>query len=125
MRGPSPPKSWSPASNGASCVPGKLMPISSPRTASQTGWPTDPLDRRVRLARTVLAVERLLPRFWPALGFIGFYLALALTGLFAFVAWPFQALLLAATITASTLALHDGFADFRWPRTLDAARRLE
>ncbi len=101
------------------------MPISSPRTASQTGWPTDPLDRRVRLARTVLAVERLLPRFWPALGFIGFYLALALTGLFAFVAWPFQALLLAATITASTLALHDGFADFRWPRTLDAARRLE
>jgi uncharacterized protein (TIGR02302 family) len=101
------------------------MPILSPRTVSQTGWRTDPLDRRVALTRTVLAVERVMPRLWPALGFIGFYLALALTGLFAFVAWPLQALLLAATITASALALYDGFEDFAWPRTLDAARRLE
>ena len=77
------------------------------------------------MARTVLAVERVLPRLWPALGFIGFYLALALTGLFAFVAWPLQALALAATITAGGLALYDGFEDFAWPRTLDAARRLE
>jgi len=101
------------------------MPISSPRTVSQTGWPADPLGRRVRLARTVLAVERVLPRLWPALGFIGFYLALALTGVFAFVAWPLQALALAATITAGALALYDGFEDFTWPRPLDAARRLE
>jgi uncharacterized protein (TIGR02302 family) len=110
------------------------MPILSPRTASQTGWRTssparlwrgDPLDRRVALARAVLAVERVLPRLWPAFGFIGFYLALALTGIFAFVAWPLQALLLAAAITASALSLYDGFEDFAWPRSLDAARRLE
>ena len=101
------------------------MPISSPRTISQTGWPADPFGRRVAWARAVLAVERVLPRLWPAFGFFGFYLALALTGLFAFIPWPVQSLLLAATITAGALSLHDGFKDFAWPRSLDAARRLE
>jgi uncharacterized protein (TIGR02302 family) len=109
------------------------MPILSPRTASQTGWRTNsparlwrgPLQRRVALARAVLAIERLLPLLWPAFGFIGFYLALGLTGIFAFIAWPLQALLLAATIIASALSLYDGFEDFAWPRSLDAARRLE
>jgi len=101
------------------------MPILSPRTASPTGWPANPLDRRVALARAVLAIERVLPRLWPALGIIGFYLALGLTGIFAFVAWPLQALLLAAAITASALSLVDGLEDFAWPRSLDAARRLE
>src|SRR5471032_3000108 len=134
MRGPPPRKSWCRASNGASYAPERVMPILSPRTASQTGWrissPTrlwrgNPLDRRVALARVVLAIERLLPRLWPAFGFIGFYLALGLTGIFAFVAWPLQALLLAAAITASLLSLVDGFEDFAWPRSLDAARRLE
>ena len=68
------------------------MPILSPRTVSQTGWrASSPLDRRVALARAVLAIERFLPRLWPAFGFFAFYLALALTGLFAFVAWPLQA----------------------------------
>jgi len=66
-----------------------------------------------------------LPRLWPAVGFFGFYLALALTGLFAFVPWPLQSLLLAATITASALSLYNGFEDFVWPKQLDAARRLE
>ena len=56
------------------------MPISSPRTASPTGWPADPLGRRLRFARAVIAIERLLPRLWPAAGFLIFYLALALTG---------------------------------------------
>ena len=60
------------------------MPISSPRTAFPTGWPADPLERRVALSRAALAVEKVLPRLWPAAGFIGFYLALALTGIFAF-----------------------------------------
>jgi len=73
----------------------------------------------------MLAVERVLPRLWPALGFFSFYLALALSGLFAFVPWPLQALLLAVTITASALSLYDGFDDFVWPRNLDGARRLE
>ncbi len=70
-------------------------------------------------------IEKLLPRLWPAFGFTGFYLALALTGIFAFIPWPLQALALAATITASALSLVDGFEDFTWPRGMDAARRLE
>ena len=101
------------------------MPILSPRTVFPTGFPANPLERRVALTRGVLAIERLLPRLWPAFGFFGFYLALSLTGIFAFIAWPVQALLLAATITAGALSLVDGFADFSWPRTIDAARRLE
>src|SRR3569833_3408005 len=103
------------------------MPISSPRTASQTGFPADPhyagpWASRIRLARAILAIEKLLPLLWPAFGFIGLYLALALTGVFAFVPWPLQALLLAATITAACLSLYDGFVKFRWPRAIDAAR---
>ncbi|MBA2587506.1 MAG: TIGR02302 family protein [Alphaproteobacteria bacterium] len=101
------------------------MPISSPRTAFPTGFPANPLERRVALARGVLAIERLLPLLWPAVGFLGFYLALALTGVFALIPWPVQALLLAATVTTSALSLYDGFEDFAWPRTIDAARRLE
>jgi uncharacterized protein (TIGR02302 family) len=110
------------------------MPSSSPRTASQTGsqlssparlWRDDPLRKRIALAGAVLAVEKFLPRLWPAVGFTGFYLALALTGLFAFIPWPLQALALAATITASALSLVNGFEDFAWPRGIDAARRLE
>ena len=73
------------------------MPISSPRTASQTGFPADPFRSgpwagRIALARGILAIEKLLPLLWPAFGFIGFYLALALTGIFAFIPWPLQAL---------------------------------
>jgi uncharacterized protein (TIGR02302 family) len=101
------------------------MPTSSPRTVSQTGWWTDPPAAKIALVRAVLAVERVLPRLWPALGFVGFYLALALTGLFAFVPWPLQALLLAVTVTAGALSLYDGFEDFAWPGNLDGARRLE
>jgi uncharacterized protein (TIGR02302 family) len=100
------------------------MPISLPRTAFPSGW-RDPLQRRIGAARLVLAVEKVLPRLWPAAGFAGFYLSLALTGLFDFTPWPVQALFLAATITASALSLADGFADFIWPRGIDAERRLE
>src|ERR1700761_5778292 len=117
-------KSWCAAQNGASYAPERRMPISSPRTVSPTGW-TDPLQRRIGIARAVLTVEKVLPRLWPAVGFAGFYLALALTGIFELIPWPVQALLLAATITASALSLADGFADFIWPRGIDAERRLE
>jgi uncharacterized protein (TIGR02302 family) len=105
------------------------MPTSSPKTASQTGFPADPLGsriaQRIALARAVLAIEKFLPRLWPAVGFTGFYLALALTGVFAFIPWPIQALALAATITASALSLVDGFEGFAWPRGIDAERKLE
>ena len=97
----------------------------SRRTTFPPGWAGEPLERRIALSRALLAVERILPRLWPAVGFGGFYLALALTGLFQIIPWPVQALLLAATITAIGLSLEDGFRDFRWPRSIDGARRLE
>jgi uncharacterized protein (TIGR02302 family) len=97
----------------------------SPKTISLPGWKADPLQRKVALAWIVLAVERLLPALWPAAGFAGVYLGLALLGLFAFVPWPVQALLLAATITATGLSLLNRFEDFAWPRHDDGARRLE
>lgn len=89
------------------------------------GWPGEPLDRRIALGRAALAVERIVPRLWPAFGFGGFYLALALSGLFQIVPWPVQALLLAATITAIGLSLENGLRDLQWPRRIDGARRLE
>lgn len=104
------------------------MSSSSPRIISPTGWRIDQAARIARLigfARGALAAERALPALWPALGFGGLYLALALTGLFAFVPWTLQALLLAATITATGLALEQGFRDFRLPHWQDGARRLE
>jgi hypothetical protein len=96
------------------------MPTSSQRTAFPTG--SDAAAARVTAARWVLAIEKLLPRLWPAAGFAGFYLALALIGLFHFVPWPAQALLLAATITATGYSLADGFADFAWPRGIARCR---
>ena len=39
--------------------------------------------------------------------------------------WALQAVLLAATITATGLSLDNGFAGFVWPRWQDGARRLE
>src|SRR4051812_3578058 len=88
MHGPRAAKSWSRAIIGASYGLGRPMPTSSPRTAYQTGLPTDPLRSRIARARLVLAAERVLPRLWPAAGFIGLYLALALAGAFVFVPWP-------------------------------------
>jgi uncharacterized protein (TIGR02302 family) len=97
----------------------------SRRTTFPPGWAGEPLERRIALSRVLLAVERILPRLWPAFGFGGFYLALALTGLFQIIAWPVQALLLAATLTAIGLSLENGFRDFSWPHGIDGARRLE
>ncbi len=80
------------------------MTTLSPKTLSQAGSATDgrqaKLARAITLARASLAAETFLPALWPALGFAGLYLGIALFGLFAFIPWTLQALLLAATITA-------------------------
>ena len=104
------------------------MTTLSPKILSPAGSATDPqarLARAIKLARASLAAERFLPSLWPALGFAGVYLALSLFGLYPLIPWPLQALLLAATITATGLALHAGFESFAWPRWKDGARRLE
>ncbi|HWY60396.1 MAG TPA: DUF4175 family protein [Rhizomicrobium sp.] len=100
----------------------------SPETLSRSGSATDPerrLSRAIAWARASLATENFLPALWPALGFAGAYVSLALFGLFAFIPWPAQSLLLAATVTATGLALDAGFAGFSWPSWKDGARRLE
>ncbi|MEO7054410.1 MAG: DUF4175 family protein, partial [Rhizomicrobium sp.] len=108
------------------------MSSSSPKTISPTGWPADArarqdarLNRRIGLARFVLLVERVAPALWPAIGVIGLYFAAALFGLFTVIPWIVQSLILAAAITATGLALENGFRDFHWPNWQDAARRLE
>ena len=104
------------------------MNSSSPKTVSLPGWQTDPearLRHLITYARAVVAVERLLPALWPALGFAGLYLAVALTGLFNLAPWIVQALALAATITGVGLSLDRGFSGFSWPGWQDGARRLE
>jgi uncharacterized protein (TIGR02302 family) len=105
------------------------MTNSSPRTISQAGWQSDAaparLKRAIRRARLVLAVERIAPALWPAIGVIGLYFAAALFGLFLIVPWMVQSLILAAAITAMGLALENGFRDVRLPTWHDAARRLE
>lgn len=108
------------------------MSSSSPKTISPTGWPADArlrgdarLMRRIRSARFVLIVERVIPALWPAIGVLGLYFALALFGLFTVIPWLVHSLVLAAAVTATGLALENGFRDFRWPGWRDAARRLE
>jgi uncharacterized protein (TIGR02302 family) len=83
------------------------------------------VERAIWRSRGSLGIERFLPGLWPALGFAGLYLSLALFGLFAFISWDIQALLLAATVTAVGLSLDGGFKGFHWPQWKDGARRLE
>ncbi len=108
------------------------MSSSSPKTISPTGWPADArarndarLNRRIGMARFALVVERVAPPLWPAIGVIGLYFAAALFGLFTVIPWIAQSLILAAAITATGLALENGFRDFHWPGWQDCARRLE
>ncbi|HWC63549.1 MAG TPA: DUF4175 family protein, partial [Rhizomicrobium sp.] len=104
------------------------MTTSSPKTLFPAGSGSDSgkrVERAIWRSRGSLGLERFLPGLWPGLGFAGFYLSLALFGLFAFIPWTVQALLLAATITAIGLSLDGGFKDFSWPQWKDGARRLE
>ena len=101
------------------------MTTLSRRINFPTGWPADPLDRRIALARASLGLERLLPALWPAIGFTGLYLAAALFGLFRYIPWEAQSLLLAAAVTSTSLALYRGLAPFAWPGDFEGARRLE
>lgn len=104
------------------------MTTLSPRTVSPIGSATDRearLARLIAMARASLAAEQVLPALWPALGFAGLYIGAALFGLYSFIPWTLQALLLAATITAIGLSLDAGFAGFSWPNWKDGARRLE
>ena len=83
------------------------MTTSSPRTLFPAGSAADRLariSRLILLARASITIERVLPALWPALGFAALYLSAALFGLFLFVPWILQAVLLAATVADARAA---------------------
>jgi uncharacterized protein (TIGR02302 family) len=94
-------------------------------TEFPAGSRPDRIAGKVRLARLVVAWERLWPLLWPASGIAGIAIAAALFDLTAPLAWPLHALVLAAFVTAIALALYFKLTLFVWPGWDDGARRLE
>lgn len=94
------------------------------RNASPTG--SEPrLARRIALARTFVAWERLWRGLFPASIIVLLFCAAALFGLFASVPGWLHTLILALALFAGALALYQGFSPFALPRWADGARRLE
>jgi uncharacterized protein (TIGR02302 family) len=83
------------------------------------------LDRGRRLARMALVWEALWPRLWPALGVIGLFLAVALSGLLLKLPPLPHLLVLAAFLLAVAFAAWRGFRGFALPGAAAAERRLE
>lgn len=83
------------------------------------------LARRLRLARAVLAWERLWPVLVPPLGVAGVLLALALFDVLPRLPGGLHALVLAAAVLAMAGLLGRGLRRIRWPDETAAARRLE
>ncbi len=82
-------------------------------------------QRFIALARFSLLWERVWPALWPGMGFIGAYAVMALFGLFLNIPSVLHACLLVALFGAAGFALTQSFADFRFPRWEEAARRIE
>ncbi|WP_338665492.1 DUF4175 family protein [Pararoseomonas sp. SCSIO 73927] len=83
------------------------------------------LGRLRARARAALLWESLWPRAWPALGVVGVFLVLALSGLFLFLSPLAHLTLLAVLIAALVLALIRGARGFTRPGNDAADRRLE
>ncbi|ABS63218.1 conserved hypothetical protein [Parvibaculum lavamentivorans DS-1] len=83
------------------------------------------VERRVRVSRALLVLEALLPALWPATGVAGFFIALALFGLFSGLSPLPHWLLLAVFGAAIVWLLWRGFRDFHWPSRDEALRHLE
>src|SRR3982751_1183105 len=91
---------------------------------SPAGWRRR-IERRIALARAAIAWERAWPRLWPATCIIGFFLALALLGVFAHVPTVVHALALVGAIGTAIYFFWIRFWDFHFPTWWDGARRLE
>ena len=83
------------------------------------------LARKVRLARTALAWERLWPSLWPATATAGAFAALAVWGAFEFLPGWLHLVVLAAFAAALVWLVWRAASRFRWPDTHDARRRVE
>ncbi|MAB14495.1 MAG: TIGR02302 family protein [Parvibaculum sp.] len=83
------------------------------------------VERRIALARATLLWEALWPALWRAAALTGFFVSLALFGLFEGAPLWLHWLALAAFGVLLALAIWRGFRDFRWPTRHDALRQIE
>ncbi len=101
------------------------MTISSQPSEFPTGSQAERTERFVSLSRAALLWERVWPALWPASGIVGVFAAAALFDLLSPLPWTLHALILAAALTATGLALYYSFRDMRLPGWSEGARRLE
>src|SRR5262245_36176456 len=125
MRGRRPLKCSSKANNGVWCGQDWMMTRYLAPKEFPTGSRTEETARYVVLSRTALFWERLWLSLWPASGIAGLFVAAAWFDVFSPLPWTLHALLLAATLTAIGLALYFGLRGFKFPSSMDGARRLE
>ncbi|MDE2465902.1 MAG: DUF4175 family protein [Alphaproteobacteria bacterium] len=97
----------------------------SNRIDYRPGWKTDRIERRIALARAIVAFERIWPRLWPASGLVGLWLAAGLYGVFAFIPGWLQLFFLLTLIVAIAELSTQQWQSFVWPSWHDGARRLE
>ncbi|NIJ41438.1 uncharacterized protein (TIGR02302 family) [Parvibaculum indicum] len=83
------------------------------------------VERRIALARATLLWEALWPALWRAAALTGFFVSLALFGLFEEAPLWLHWLALSIFGVLLALTLWRGFRDFRWPNRHDALRQIE
>jgi uncharacterized protein (TIGR02302 family) len=101
-----------------------MMTRFSATTEFRPGW-AERAERFIKVARAVIAFERVWPGLWPATGIAGIAVAAALFGLCPLLVWPLHALVLACLVTAIALTLYFSLEHVRWPSWEEGARRLE
>lgn len=83
------------------------------------------VERRIRLARVLLIWEALWPAIWPTANVAGFFVALALFGVFTNLPMGLHWTLLGAFALLLAWILWRSFLAFRWPSREAALRHLE
>lgn len=83
------------------------------------------VERRVRLARSLLVFEALLPALWPAAALAGLFVSLALFGVFARLSPGLHWVALAGFGAGFVWLVWRGFRGFHWPGREEALRHLE
>lgn len=97
----------------------------SDSTASPPGSKAEPHERMIVLARAALLWERVWPALWPALGVFGLYIAIAIFGIPAGLPGWLRSICLLAVLGATGWLLFREFREWKMPRWIDGARRVE
>lgn len=101
------------------------MTTTSDATYSPPGNANNGVARHVAFARGVLAWERVWPALWPASGFVGAYLALALFGVLDKVPASLHGLVQSFVLACVGLVAYQNFRELKLPNWMDGARRVE